>query len=224
MQTGIVDRTYETRKEYWVVRGFSKRSNCYVYPNHGWSYTSWTRTVGDTYDTLEQARRGIQGGYIEDMIETQQVVDIEFLHYKRVRQIAEHVEVFAFRADGEPSTLATPTVVVENWTLRPDDYIGIGSEDNSDVAIYGRVTALRDGKAYIDVINGGWIMVVRMDGDQTVIDAESGCCQGADEGEDTRVGRPVRVLFQGVPDPHQDPECYTTQMDAWRDQQEAKGA
>ncbi|AXQ70036.1 hypothetical protein HOU03_gp232 [Caulobacter phage CcrSC] len=224
MQTGIVDRTFETRKEYWVARGFSKKLNCYVYPHHGWSWISWTRQIGDTHDTLEQARNNIRGGYIEDMIETQEVVDIEFLHYKRTRQIAEHVEVVAYNHDGEPSTLAEPTVVVENWTLRPDDYIGIGSDDGRDISIYGRITALRDGKAYIDVLNGGWTLVVRMDGDKTIVDAESDCCQGGDEDEESRAGRPVRVLFQGVPNPNEDPGCYTTQMNAWRDQQEGVAA
>ncbi|UTU09187.1 hypothetical protein CcrJ4_gp440 [Caulobacter phage J4] len=213
MRTGVFDRTYNKDKSYWVVRGFSERSQTYVYPHHGWSWTSWVEDIRETYETLDRAKGAIASGYIKDMIKTQKVVDIVFIHVERTRKIIEHEVITAYGADGKPSTLAEPEIVTENWDLQIDNYLGVSLADDTrnPPALYCRATSIRNGKAYLRVINGAWTLVVRLGADGVLtVDEET---QGGE------VGTPVVVHFVGVPDPHVSASDYDHQIEFYREKQ-----
>ncbi|AXQ68233.1 hypothetical protein HOT99_gp029 [Caulobacter phage CcrBL10] len=209
LRIGQFDRDYTTEQTYWVPRGFSKQSDRYVYPNTGWSWTDWGSEVQDTFETLAEAKAAIASGYLKNMIEAQEIVDIVFLEVKVDRQIVEKKSVKAYAAGGKLSALDEPKAVVgpRKTVVSTGDYVFVRRlKDSTGSMLFGRVQALHKDVITIWVINGAWTLLLRYDGADLFVAADD---------RSAMKGEPMILEYAGpLPDPTSAPRDYAAQRDA----------
>ncbi|AFO71803.1 hypothetical protein phiCbK_287 [Caulobacter phage phiCbK] len=200
---------YTTDKVYWLPRGYSKRSGRYVYPHQGWSWTEWRSEVTDTYETLERAQQAISGGYLKDMIKSQEIVDIVILQVRTVREIVEDRTIVAHDLAGKPLDRAEPSVSAQGHVLEPGAYVFLnydGDADPTTYAVYGKVLAIHEDRVSLWVVNGAWTMVLT---------AADGTLRVAPESHGP-AGREVFILYAGEPpNPLTGSDFYTAQFNAY---------
>lgn len=178
------------------MQGFSNKTNEHVYPNETWSWTSWTSRITNTYKSFQQAKRAISSGYLKEMIEQQEIVDIVIYEVVKVTESVENkkIRVYSLTADA-PDYF--PRKFVE------DEYVII-----NDGKIYGHITSIKDDVAYIWVVNGGWQLVLDMSGDTPIVHPESDCDDHS---------MPIEIDYIGVPDPTMDKGDYDWQIEFYRE-------
>lgn len=202
MKTGDSTRTYTKNKTEYVVEGFSKKSNCFVYPSETWSWTNWSPTCQTTYKTLGDAIRAISGGYLKDMITTQEVVDIRIFEVTVVTECHEKRRVTAYDVSGTPVEHSTPIFTTEVGEISHGDYLIL---DNKALALVESVTAE---KMHLDIVNGCYTMVLDLTTTPPSIHPDS---------KNLPIGAPVIISHIGLPDPNTSSGWYNEQIEFYRE-------
>ncbi|AFU88241.1 hypothetical protein CcrColossus_gp371 [Caulobacter phage CcrColossus] len=201
MKIGTHPRQYSSKKTEWIVRGFSKQIGQYVYPKIGWSWTEWVPEIADTYETHAEAVRAISAGYLKSMIETQEIVDIIYYERTIVHQIDEVVTIVGYDANGQQVQVAEPTAFTDDHIIQAEDYLLLG--DRGVAGIYAQVLAVRDGEAFLWVLNGCWKMRAQITPDGLVMDGSHGA------------PHIYTILHHGPVDPSISAADHEGQTDAW---------
>lgn len=201
MKIGTHEKEYTTSKTRWIVRGWSKQWRRYVYPHTGWSWTSWKPELSDTYKTREEAMSSVFTGYLRDMIDSQEIVDIHFFEEVVDREIKETRTVKCHIRDGviDPQEPKDPVVKIGPHELEEGDYLVVNDEQLC------MVESIRNNLMYLWVINGYWRMVINTN----TMRLDPSSYKGA-------TAKPIAITHYGLPDPNKDPSDYNAQFDALR--------
>ena len=209
MKTGTHPTKYEKKITKWVVEGWSKRSNCKVYPHEGWSWTEWQSKITDTYKTFSEAKRAISGGYLKDMIDHQKIVDITFFEIVTEQIIDEKITITPFQKNGgENTSYVSECYETPLGKLYPDDYFIGAMGDNSHTSLYCQVEAIRNGLLYVDVVNGAYQLVINIQQENLYVDVSSPHISNRPD---------FHILYIGVPSSKLRKNDYNGQMNHFRE-------